>query len=84
MLGTRVLETREALVEAQTSKKHLEEKVEDLSRQLKGNAEKLSVYKRRPSNLSQPVEQDISREQQLESEVADLRFVSLVFNQRGF
>ena len=75
---------REALVEAQTSRKHLEEKVEDLSRQLKGNVEKLAVYERRPSNLSQPADQDISREQQLETEVADLRFASPVFNQHGF
>jgi len=70
-------------VEAQTSKRHLEEKVEDLSRQLKGNVEKLAVYERRPS-LSQPAEQDISREQQLETEVADLRFVSPVLNQCDF
>jgi len=71
-------------VEAQTSKRHLEEKVEDLSRQLKGNVEKLAVYERRPSNLSQPAEQDIGREQQLETEVADLRFISPVLNQRDF
>jgi len=65
-------------VEAQTSKRHLEEKVEDLSRQLKGNVEKRAVYKRRPSK------QDISREQQLETEVAPLRFVFPVFDQRDF
>jgi nucleoprotein TPR len=71
--------TREALVEAQTSRKHLEEKVEDLSRQLKGNEEKLAVYERRPgsSNASQPVDQDVSTEQQLEAEVAELRYVFL-------
>jgi nucleoprotein TPR len=37
--------TREALVEAQTTRK---EKFEDLSRQLQGNEEKLAVYERRP------------------------------------
>lgn len=67
--------TREALVEAQTSRKHFEEKVEDLIRQLKGNEEKLAVYERRPgvTNTSQPAEQDSSLEQQLEAEVAELR-----------
>lgn len=70
--------TRESLVEAQTSRKHLEEKVEDLIRQLKGNEEKLVVYERRPGsvNVSRPVEQDVSLEQQLEAEVAELRYES--------
>ncbi|KIM43182.1 hypothetical protein M413DRAFT_9931 [Hebeloma cylindrosporum] len=67
--------TREALVEAQTSRKHLEEKVEGLTRQLKGNEEKLSVYERRPASdgVTQIVDKDASREQQLEAEVAELR-----------
>ncbi|KAF9483517.1 hypothetical protein BDN70DRAFT_873831 [Pholiota conissans] len=67
--------TRELLVEAQTSKKHLEDKVEDLTRQLKGNEEKLAVYERRPGATStiQTMDQDVSREQQLETEVAELR-----------
>jgi len=58
----------------------LEEKVEDLSRQLKGNEEKLAVYERRPGSggVTQPIDQDASREQQLETEVAELRFVNLV------
>ncbi|KAF8967178.1 hypothetical protein BDZ97DRAFT_1917117 [Flammula alnicola] len=67
--------TREALVEAQTSRKHLEEKIEGLTKQLKGNEEKLTVYERRPSSTgaAQPVDQDANREQQLETEVAELR-----------
>ncbi|CAA7262954.1 unnamed protein product [Cyclocybe aegerita] len=67
--------TRETLVELQTSKKHLEEKIDDLTRQLKGNEEKLAVYERRPgtSGIAQSVDQDASREQQLETEVAELR-----------
>jgi len=54
----------------------LEEKVEGLTRQLKGNEEKLSVYERRPGpeGVAQIVDQDASREQQLEAEVAELRF----------
>lgn len=41
-------------MEAQTNRKHLEEKIEDLIRQLKGNEEKLAVYERRPevANIS--------------------------------
>lgn len=63
-------------MEAQTSRKHLEEKVEDLAKQLKGNEEKLAVYERRPgaTGPAQPVDQDASREQQLETEVAELRY----------
>lgn len=64
-------------MEAQTSRKHLEEKVDDLVKQLKGNEEKLAVYERRPgtSGTVQPVDQDASREQQLETEVAELRYL---------
>jgi len=40
--------TRESFVGAETSKKHLEERVADLNRQIQGSEEKLSVYKRRP------------------------------------
>lgn len=73
-------------MEAQTSRKHLEEKVEDLIRQLKGNEEKLAVYERRPgvANSSQPIEQDLSLEQQLEAEVAELRYVLFKIFVRSF
>ncbi|KAF8903177.1 hypothetical protein CPB84DRAFT_810991 [Gymnopilus junonius] len=66
--------TRESLIEAQTSRKHLEEKITDLTKQLQGNEEKLSVYERRPGTIgtTQP-DQDAPREQQLEAEVAELR-----------
>jgi nucleoprotein TPR len=68
--------TRESLVGAETSKKHLEERVADLIRQTQGNEEKLAVYERRPAadrGISHNVSPDASREQQLESEVAELR-----------
>ncbi|KAF9468627.1 TPR/MLP1/MLP2-like protein-domain-containing protein [Collybia nuda] len=66
--------TRESLVGAETSRKHLEERVEDLTRQLQGNEEKLSVYERRPNtNGSAHNVGEMSREQQLEAEVAELR-----------
>lgn len=54
-------------MEAYTSKKYLEEKVEDLTRHLKGNVEKLAVHERRPITFSQTAEQDVRREQQLGS-----------------
>lgn len=67
--------TRESLIEAQTSRKHLEEKVDDLTRQLKGNEEKLSVYERRPGSTGATLpDQEASREQHLEAEVAELRY----------
>ncbi|KII91087.1 hypothetical protein PLICRDRAFT_28915 [Plicaturopsis crispa FD-325 SS-3] len=68
--------TRESLVGAETSKKHLEERVEELTRQLQGNEEKLAVYERRTTGVNgvaQQVDTNLSREQQLESEVAELR-----------
>ena len=68
--------TRESLVGAETSKKHLEERVADLNRQIQGNEEKLSVYKRGPAagcRISNNLGQDTSHKQQLESEVAELR-----------
>ena len=69
-------QTRESLVVAETSKKHLEEQVEQLTRQLQGNEEKLAVYERRASGvngIAQRTDGDMSREQQLEAEVAELR-----------
>lgn len=68
--------TREGLIGAETSKKHLEERVEELNRQLKGNEEKLAVYERRPgatNGVAHAADQDVNREQQLETEVAELR-----------
>ncbi|KAL0960729.1 hypothetical protein HGRIS_005754 [Hohenbuehelia grisea] len=69
--------TRESLVGAETSKKHLEERVEELSKSYQGAQEKLMVYERRPTttngSASDGMDQDLSREQQLEAEVAELR-----------
>jgi nucleoprotein TPR len=67
-------------VVAETSKKHLEDRVDDLARQLQGNQEKLSVYERRPAaaGVAQHTEADLSREQQLEAEVAELRYIVII------
>lgn len=68
---------------AETTKKHLEEKVEDLTKRLQGNEEKLSVYERRTGVSSSSVavpqntDESLSQEQRLEAEVAELRFVSV-------
>lgn len=72
--------TRESLVGAETSRAHLQDRVEELSRHLQGNEEKLSVYERRTSNvvgLPQAVDKDSSREQQFEAEVAELRWLDI-------
>lgn len=69
--------TREALVAAETSKRHLETQVEQLNRQLRGNEEKLAVYERRAPGApvpTTPADDSLTREQQLEAEVADLRY----------
>ncbi|EIW59409.1 uncharacterized protein TRAVEDRAFT_121374 [Trametes versicolor FP-101664 SS1] len=68
--------TRESLIAAETSKKHLEDRVEQFTRQLQGNEEKLAVYERRASGvngIAPRTDDDLSREQQLEAEVAELR-----------
>jgi nucleoprotein TPR len=69
---------RESLVGAETSKVHLQERVDQLTRQLQGNEEKLAVYERRtagPNGVATATEQDLPREQQFEQEVAELRLV---------
>lgn len=68
--------TRESLIAAELSKKHLEERVEELVRQLRGHEAKLEVYERRPGHAEGTMESaggDLNREQQLESELAELR-----------
>ncbi|KDQ62646.1 hypothetical protein JAAARDRAFT_54566 [Jaapia argillacea MUCL 33604] len=67
--------TRESLVGAETSKKHLEERVQDISKQLRGNEEKLTVYERRTTAVNGIHHTDVSggQEQQLQAEVAELR-----------
>lgn len=79
MQTAQLSQARESLVGAETSKLHLQERIDQLTRQLQGNEEKLAVYERRPSitNGAAPTtEQDLPREQQLEQEVAELRLVS--------
>ncbi|KIK98776.1 hypothetical protein PAXRUDRAFT_823499 [Paxillus rubicundulus Ve08.2h10] len=69
-------QARESLVGAETSKTHLQERVEGLTRQIQGNEEKLAVYERRTSGSGTSVpafEPDMPREQQLEQQVAELR-----------
>ena len=70
-------QARESLVGAETSKTHLQERVEQLTRQLQGNEEKLAVYERRSGGTTATIttvpSPDLSREQQLEQEVAELR-----------
>ncbi|KAI0693206.1 hypothetical protein BC835DRAFT_1276339 [Cytidiella melzeri] len=68
--------SRELLAVAETSKKHLDDQVEQLTRQLRGNEEKLAVYERRATGAAgstHQMDEDLPREQQLEAEVAELR-----------
>ena len=69
--------TCEALVGAETSRKYLDERVQELTRQLQGNEEKLAVYEKRPATGSttrpRSTDESLIREQQLEAEVAELR-----------
>ncbi len=70
--------TRESLVGAETSKKHLEQRVEDLTKYFESNKEKLAVYERRgTTSVSNDAQSELTKEQQLETEVAELRYVSL-------
>lgn len=64
------------------TKKHLEEKFDDLTKRFHGNEEKLAVYGRRTGSsvvTSQSTDESMSQEQRLESEVAELRSVAIQF-----
>lgn len=64
---------------AETSQVHLQQRGDDLSRQLEASLEKLSVYNRRPSAVASgaiPSVEGRSREELLEAEVAELKYVS--------
>ncbi|KAI5123451.1 hypothetical protein M0805_008822 [Coniferiporia weirii] len=67
---------RESLVGAETSRKHLQDRVNDLLKQVQTSEEKLTVYERRTvpgSGTSHTASDEVSSEQQLRSEVAELR-----------
>ncbi|KAH9974884.1 hypothetical protein BGW80DRAFT_1444514 [Lactifluus volemus] len=70
-------EVRMSLAKAETSKTHLEQRVEELSRKSQGDGERLAVYERRSSVANgvahHAAAEGGSREDQLEVEVADLR-----------
>ncbi|KAH9018593.1 hypothetical protein EDB85DRAFT_603993 [Lactarius pseudohatsudake] len=72
-------ETRSSLVKAETTKTYLEQRVEELSRKLQGDAEKLAVHERRSLRVNAAGAthhvsvEGRSHEDQLEAEVADLR-----------
>lgn len=77
---------RENLLAAEMTKKHLEEKTDDLKKRLQGNEEKLAVYERRTGSsiaVPQNMDESLSKEQQLEAEVAELRFTSSIFLSLG-
>lgn len=68
--------TRESLVAAETSQVHLQQRADDLSRQLEASFEKLSVYERRPGATTNTTASSLegrSREELLEAEVAELK-----------
>ncbi|KAL5512816.1 hypothetical protein ACEPAG_3082 [Sanghuangporus baumii] len=71
---------RESLVEAETSRKHLQERVDELVKQVQMNEEKIAVYERRTSSAtgttsdtSRPPAGEDGSEQELKVEVAELR-----------
>ncbi|SNX82457.1 uncharacterized protein MEPE_01163 [Melanopsichium pennsylvanicum] len=70
---------REALAIARTSADHTQLRVEDLTRQLDSTREKLAIYERRDQLSRDPVafraqaDIELSREEQLEIEMADLK-----------
>ncbi|GAC97197.1 filament-forming protein [Pseudozyma hubeiensis SY62] len=70
---------REALAIARTSADHTQLRVEDLTRQLESTQEKLGIYERRDKLSRDPVafraqaDVQLSREEQLEIELADLK-----------
>jgi len=72
-------ETRTSLVKAETSKTHLEQRAEELSRRLQGDAERLAVYERRSSAVNGATHHIGAEGASPEAEMADLRFVAFRF-----
>ena len=70
---------RESLVEAETIRKHLQERVDELVKQVQMNEEKIAVHERRTSvtidtsGISHPPAEEAGSEQDFKSEVAELR-----------
>lgn len=70
---------REAIAIARTSADHTQLRVEDLTRQLESTKEKLAIYERRDQLSRDPIafraqaDVELSREEQLEIELADLK-----------
>ncbi|KIY46697.1 hypothetical protein FISHEDRAFT_46885 [Fistulina hepatica ATCC 64428] len=62
-----------ALAVAQTKQKHLEERVEDLTKQLSGKEEKLAFYERSGPSRAQNNVEGSDQASDLEAEIADLR-----------
>ncbi|SPO43545.1 uncharacterized protein PSANT_01230 [Moesziomyces antarcticus] len=77
--STELSNAREALAIARTSADHTQLRVEDITRQLEATKEKLAVYERRDQLSRDPVafraqpDVELSREEQLEIELADLK-----------
>ena len=68
---------REALVAAETSRQHLQDRVNDLLKQIKADEEKISVYERK-AQPGASLSDGQDTEQQLKTEVAELRYSRLV------
>ena len=72
---------REGLVEAETSRKHLQERVDELVKQVQTSEEKLAVYERRTTTITasgsaqSASATEGTNEEQLRAEVAELRCV---------
>lgn len=64
--------TREALIVAQTSQQHLEQRITDLVEQINTKEEKLAIYEGR-GNAAIEADSSMSPEQQLQVEIAGLR-----------
>ncbi|KAF8340345.1 uncharacterized protein EI90DRAFT_3035253 [Cantharellus anzutake] len=73
-LTNNLFKSKEGLSIAETSRGHLQTRVDDLLRQLQGASSKLSVYERHPGAHDDvpPSARDLSEEEQLRAEVADL------------
>ena len=72
---------REGLVEAETSRKHLQERVDELVKHVQTSEEKLAVYERRTTTIAtsgstqSASATEGTNEEQLRAEVAELRYV---------
>lgn len=74
-----VTKARESVAVAQANQTHLQTRADDLSKQLQRALEKLAVFERRPGTVVLSLPTELTEEESLRAQLAELRFENLFF-----